>query len=113
MAELTLLEKASAYIFPDANSVGGNKAAFLQDCLDEAVALVNNWCGTAQNSVPVAVLHRAYIECTSELYHRRSAPQGVTQYASPDGGAAPMRTSRDPMGGARLVLAPFLPGGFA
>lgn len=113
MAELTLLEKATAYIISDANSVGGNKAAFIQECLEEAVALVNNWCGTAQADVPVAVLHRAYIECTSELYHRRSAPQGVTQFASPNGDGAPVRTSRDPMGGARLILAPFLPGGFA
>lgn len=63
--------------------------------------------------VPLAVLERAYLECASELYQRRSAPQGVSQFASPDGGTVPVSVGRDPMSGARLILAPYLPGGFA
>lgn len=63
--------------------------------------------------VPEAVLERAYLECASELYQRRSAPQGVSQFASPDGGTVPVSVGRDPMSGARLILQPYLPGGFA
>ena len=38
---------------------------------------------------------RAYLECGSELYHRRSAPNGIAQFTSYDG--SPMRIARDPM----------------
>src|SRR5690606_2251814 len=69
-----LVARLQAYVTPGATQVSGTDAAFLQACLDEAIALVDNECGTAVASVPMAVLHRAYIEVGSELYNRRSAP---------------------------------------
>ena len=113
MASPELVEKLTAYVTAGANSISGANAAFIESCADEAVELVDNECGAAIDDVPVAVLQRAYLECGSELYQRRAAPQGVTQFASPDGGATPLRTSRDPLSGARLILRPYLPGGFA
>jgi len=113
MASEELVAKLTAYVKSGANSVSTADQAFIEDSLDEAIALVDNECGAAIGLVPMVVLHRAYIDAGSELYQRRAAPQGVTQFASPDGGSTPVRTSRDPLGGARLILRPFLPGGFA
>lgn len=113
MASPELVAELTAYVTSGASSVGGTNAAFIESCLDTAIALVDNLCGTSKGLVPEEVLHRAYIETGSELYQRRSAPQGVSQFASPDGGAAPVRIGRNPLSGAQLILAPFLPGGFA
>lgn len=85
--------------------------AFVLDCWNEAHALVDKACGAAVTDVPAVILNRAKLECGSELYHRRSAPLGVSQFASVDGSA--VRISRDPMVGAIRVLKPFLPFGVA
>ena len=63
-------------------------------------------------TIPEAVLRRAILEVGSELFHRRQAPNGFPQFATPDGGQA-QRIARDPMVAARPILAPFLPMGFA
>jgi len=111
MASPELVTKLTAYVSPGANSVSAADAAFIEDCLDEAIALVDNLCGTAIDRVPMVVLHRAYISTGSELYNQRSAPQGISQFAAPDGSA--MRVRTDPLVPARVILTPFLPGGFA
>lgn len=108
-ASAALVERLSAYVKSGAVSVSSADVAHIQACLDEAVALVDNECGTT--SIPEVVLHRAYIEVGSELYNRRAAPNGISQFTSGDGGA--IRVARDPMVAARPILAPFLPGGFA
>lgn len=113
MASPELVAELTAYVTSGASSVGGTNAAFIESCLDTAIALVDNHCGTALENVPEAVLQRAYLETGSELYQRRNAPQGVSQFASPDGGATPVRIGRNPLSGALLLLAPYLPGGFA
>lgn len=77
---------------------------FVNDCWEQAESLVNRFIGTAV--VPADVLDRAKIECGSELYHRRSAPNGVAQFATLDGGQA-VRVARDPMVGAYPLLFPF------
>ncbi len=82
---------------------------YVEECWDTAHALVDKAVGTA--SVPAAVMKRAKLECGSELYHKRSAPMGVSQFASADG--APMRVGLDPMRSAMKVLMPFLPLSFA
>lgn len=82
---------------------------FVQQCWDEAVALVGRYVGSA--TVPVDVERRAHLEVGSELYHRQKAPQGVAQFADMDGAA--VRVGRDPMSGAYLLLRPFVGGGFA
>jgi|GEM_PF-957498 len=112
MPEATpLIDRLTAYVKGGATSVSTADAGYIQACLDEAMALVDNECGTASEQVPDAVLDRAYIEVGSELYNRQSAPNGISQFTAGDGSA--IRVARDPMVAARPMLAPFLPGGFA
>lgn len=83
---------------------------FVDSCWHEAIALVTKFVGTA--TVNADVLNRAYLECGSELYHRRSAPNGVAQFATLDGGSA-VRVARDPMVGAYPILTPWVGLGVA
>lgn len=82
---------------------------YVQRCWVEAYAMVQNYVGTAV--VPVEAIGRAVIEVGSELFHRRNAPNGIAQYSTIDGSA--IRVARDPMVGARPILQPFMPVGFA
>jgi hypothetical protein len=84
--------------------------AFVADCWTEASALVAKFVGTA--TVNADVLNRAKIECGSELYHRRSAPNGLAQFATLDGGSA-VRVARDPMIAAYPILVPWVGQGLA
>ena len=77
---------------------------YVEQCWEEAVALVNTFVGT--HDIPTAVLNRCYIEAGSELYHRRSAPMGVSQFASFDGSA--IRVARDPLTGVYPILRPYV-----
>jgi hypothetical protein len=84
--------------------------AFVADCWTEASALVAKFVGTA--TVNADVLNRAKIECGSELYHRRSAPNGIAQFATLDGGTS-QRVARDPMIAAYPILVPYVGQGIA
>jgi hypothetical protein len=84
--------------------------AFVNDCWSEATALVVKFVGTA--TVNADILQRAKIECGSELYHRRSAPNGIAQFATLDGGSA-VRVARDPMIAAYPLLVPYVGQGIA
>ncbi len=75
-------------------------AAFVSACWDQAVTLVDQFVAGA--NVPDDVLDRAYLETGSELFHRRSAPNGISQFAAFDGSA--IRVARDPMVGAYPLL---------
>lgn len=81
---------------------------FVASCWDEAQALVDEYIGDAV--VNADVLNRAYLECGSELYHRRSAPNGVAQFATLDGGSA-IRVARDPLVGVYPLVARWMPAG--
>jgi hypothetical protein len=83
---------------------------FVAACWTEATALVSEYLGDAEVDVNADVLKRSKIEVGSELYHRRSAPNGVAQFATLDGGNA-IRVARDPMVGAYPLLARYMPGG--
>lgn len=83
---------------------------FVTSCWDEAVALITKFVGT--KTVPATVLLRARIECGSELFHRRSAPNGIAQFATLDGGQA-VRVARDPMIAAIPLLTPYVGQGIA
>lgn len=109
MASPELVAALTAYVASGAHSVGTGDQAFIATCADEATALVDAWVGAA--TVPNAVLTRAYLEVGSELYNRRQAPNGISQFTTADGGA--IRVARDPMVAARPILAPFLGLGFA
>ena len=83
---------------------------FVAACWDEAHALVDKFVGTA--TVNAKVLKRAKIECGSELFHRRSAPNGIAQFATLDGGTS-QRVARDPMIAAYPILVPWVGLGVA
>ena len=82
---------------------------FIQLCEFQAQDLVDGFVGTA--TVPETVLERAYLEVGSELFNRRSAPNGVAQFTTFDGAA--IRIARDPMVGAYPLLRRFIGFGVA
>lgn len=105
----SLAVRLAEYVAPGATSAQ-LPAEYLAECLAEAEAMVARAIGAAVD-VPVEISERATIEAASELFHRRQAPNGVSQFAAPDGGA--IRIARDPMNAARAILAPYLPMGIA
>jgi len=74
--------------------------AFVETCFDDALSMVTVFVG--QTYVPANILTRATLEVGSELYHRRSAPNGIAQFSTFDG--TPIRVARDPMIGAYPLL---------
>lgn len=78
---------------------------FIESCLSAGNALVGNYIGEI-DTVPNEVHRQAIMICASELFHRRSAPNGIAQFASMDG--SPMRVAKDPMGAVYPLLMPFV-----
>jgi hypothetical protein len=91
------LEQFQAY-------VGTDETTFPQECLTSGLALVTRYIG-AVTTVPTALKDQATLIASSELFHRRSAPQGVAQFASLDG--TPVRVARDPMIAVYPLLQPY------
>lgn len=86
------------------NYVGTKETgAFIEGCLASANALVTNYVKTA--AVPAIIRDQAVLTVASELFHRRSAPNGVAQFASLDG--SPVRVAKDPMNAVYPLLLPF------
>lgn len=77
---------------------------FIESCLGAANAHVGNYIGTV-TTVPNDIHEQAILIVASELFHRRSAPNGVAQFASMDG--APIRMGRDPMAAVYPLLQPY------
>lgn len=77
---------------------------FIQGCLDSALAMTQRFIGTT--SVPSAVIDQAVLQVASELFHRRSAPNGISQFADLSGN--PVRVARDPMVAAYDILRPYV-----
>ena len=80
---------------------------FVQICLNTAVSLVESYVGASD--VPTDVLDNCYLQVGSELFHRRNAPSGISQFASFDGTA--MRVARDPMTSTYPILNRYVLGG--
>lgn len=83
--------------------VGTDETTFPQVCLTTGSALVTRYVGDV--TVPSAVLDQAVLVTASEVFHRRSAPNGIAQFASFDG--APVRVAKDPMNAAYAILKPY------
>lgn len=81
---------------------------FIESCLSAGNALVGNYIGEV-DTVPNEVHNQAILICASELFHRRSAPNGIAQFASMDG--SPMRVAKDPMSSVYPLLLPFVSWG--
>jgi hypothetical protein len=77
-------------------------SSFVDSCLASAKQMVAKFVGAGR--VPTDVLDSAVLSCGSELFHRRSAPNGVAQFA--DLGTT-VRIAKDPMNAAREMLLPF------
>jgi hypothetical protein len=98
MAGTVLLSEFKEYIGTTDDS------DFIEQSLDAGHALVDNYQGDV--TVP-ADLHKICIFlCASEIYHRRSAPNGIAQFASMDG--SPVRVAKDPMGAVYPLLLPYV-----
>ena len=85
--------------------------AYVIQCWAQATALVSQYVEgsivvTDPVAIPLEIVDRATLECSSELYHRRNAPNGVAQFATFDG--PPIRVARDPMVGAYPILNRYL-----
>ena len=78
---------------------------FIESCLSAGNALVGNYIGEV-DTVPHEVHHQAILICASEIFHRRSAPNGIAQFASMDG--SPIRVEKDPMGDVYPLLLPYV-----
>lgn len=83
---------------------GNYDYSFEEGCIQTATALVNNYVGTA--TVPAVIKDQAILLAASELYHRRSAPNGIAQFATMDG--SPFRVAKDPMNAVYPLLLPFV-----
>lgn len=81
--------------------VGTDETTFPQECLTSGQALVETYIGEVL-TVPVAIHDQAVLIASSELFHRRSAPNGVAQFASFDG--SPIRVAKDPMNAVYPLL---------
>ncbi|CAB4155418.1 hypothetical protein UFOVP660_6 [uncultured Caudovirales phage] len=73
---------------------------FAKECWDTATDLIASYVQSTK--VPNQVLKRCTLEVGSELFHRRSAPMGISQYSSYDG--APIRIARDPLAAVYPLL---------
>lgn len=97
-ANITLAE-LQAYVGTD------ETGDFMTSCVTFANQHVGNYVGTVE-TVPSEVMHQAKLICASEIYHRRSAPNGVAQFASMDG--SPIRVAKDPMNAVYPLLLPYV-----
>jgi hypothetical protein len=89
--------------------VGGSyqDQQLLEKCLAQAALLVNEYKG--DTFVPDPVLDHCFLQVGSELFNRRSAPSGITQFSSFDG--APIRVARDPMQSVYPILLRYVEAG--
>lgn len=98
MASVTLAQ-LQAYIGTD------ETGDFIESCLSAGNAQVGNYIGDI-DTVPREIHNQAILICASELFHRRSAPNGIAQFASMDG--SPVRVAKDPMGAVYPLLLPYV-----
>lgn len=80
---------------------------FVEQCWDEATTLINAYI--RDRDVPNDVYDRARIEVGQELFNRRSAPNGIAQFATFEG-TTTQRVARDPLIGAYPLLNPIIGG---
>ena len=92
------LEEFQAYVGTD------ETGDFIESCLSAGNAHVGRFIGTVV-TVPDEIHRQAIMLCASELFHRRSAPMGIAQFATNEG--APARIARDPMIAVYPLLMPY------
>ena len=85
-----------------------NEDTYIQECWNEAVLMIDLALIKAFRPVPVAIKDRMYKEVGSELYNRKNAPSGGSQFATFDGGTQPVRGPRDPMSQVRPMIRQYV-----
>lgn len=88
----------------------GDGSFFIPNTLTQAQTLVADYVGSAV--VPEAVMDVAVLNVGSELYHRRNAPSGISQFAVA-GEVSPVRLARDPLTSVYPLLARYVGLGVA
>lgn len=78
---------------------------FPELCLDAGNAHVGRLIGD-NDTVPVDIHKQAILITASELFHRRSAPNGISQFADATGQA--VRVGKDPLSAVYPLLLPYL-----
>lgn len=79
--------------------------SFITGCLNSAKSLVETYIGSIE-TVPTHIEDQGVLICASELFHRRSAPNGIAQFATMDG--SPIRVGKDPMTAVYPLLLPYV-----
>lgn len=99
--ELTaLVDRLVAYVgAPESDS------DLARECVRTAFARITAYVGTAY--VPPSTKDLAVLQVSAELFQRRSAPNGIAQFATPEGSGG-VRIARDPMLSAYPLLDPYL-----
>ena len=82
-----------------------DSTGFPQECLTSGEALITRLIGEAEN-VPTAIRDQAVLIASSELFHRRSAPNGISQFADATGN--PVRVGRDPLSAVYPLVLPYI-----
>jgi len=77
---------------------------FIESALSAGNAHVGRFIGEI-DTVPNEIHRQSILICASEIFHRRSAPNGVAQFAAFDG--QPVRVAKDPMGAVYPLLLPY------
>ncbi len=86
--------------------IGTDEAGdFITTCLTAGTKLVENYIGDIV-SVPESIKDQSILIASSELFHRRSAPNGIAQFASMDG--QPVRVGKDPLAAVYPLLLPYV-----
>jgi hypothetical protein len=98
MAGTVLLAEFKAYVGTDEDS------DFVEAALDAGHALVDKYKGVVE--LPSDLHNIAILVCASEIFHRRSAPNGIAQFATMDG--SPIRMGKDPMTAVYPLLLPYV-----
>ena len=93
------LNQLQAYIGTD------ESGDFITGCLNSGKSLVENYIGEV-TTVPNHVEDQSVLIVASELFHRRSAPNGIAQFASMDG--QPVRMGKDPLSAVYPLLLPYV-----
>lgn len=78
---------------------------FPELCLDGGNALVGRLIGD-NDTVPADIHKQAILIASSELFHRRSAPNGISQFADASGQA--VRVGKDPLSAVYPLVLPFI-----
>lgn len=91
-------------------ATAGTDAEFLAECEAEATELITvhtagNLRGTA-TALPPSVLARAVLEVGADLYHRRTARNGVAGFDGEQ--MAPVRVRNDPMAACYAIIRPYM-----